>query len=82
MIAKNEDEMSEVSEGSPVSVAHDKKKDEIKEEGRSKEAAKMLNRAIDYSDVTKAGPPDQSLSFSYRPNRPGDDLGNYYIVRF
>ena len=45
------------------------KKDEIKEEGSSKEAAKMLNRAIDLSDVTKAGAPDQSLSFSCRPER-------------
>ena len=33
------------------------KKDEIKEEGSSKEAAKMQNRAIDLSDVTKAGAP-------------------------
>ena len=45
-----------------------KPKDEIKEEGSSKEAAKMLNRAIDLSDVTKAGAPE-SLSFSYRPER-------------
>jgi hypothetical protein len=46
-----------------------KPKDEIKEEGSSKKAAKMLNRAIDSSDVTKAGAPDQSLSFSCRPER-------------
>ena len=45
-----------------------KPKDEIKEEGSSKKAAKMLNRAINSSDVTKAGAPE-SLSFSYRPER-------------
>ena len=46
-----------------------KPKDEIKEEGSSKKAAKMLNRAIDSSDVTKAGAPDQPFVFSCRHER-------------
>ena len=43
------------------------KKGEIKEEGSSKEAAKMLNRAIDSSDVTQAD--TQPFVFSCRPER-------------
>ena len=43
------------------------KKDEIKEGGSSKEAAKMLNRAINSSDVTQAD--TQPFVFSCRPER-------------
>ena len=44
-----------------------KPKDEIKEEGSSKKAAKMLNRAIDSSDLTQAD--TQPFVFSCRPER-------------